>query len=73
MKRADGTTACERLSQIKSDDMFEVILQRIGPIAQPRNGKIRGRRNGLNLKDGVYFLTIESPRGNGSKKVIVQN
>lgn len=51
LKRADGTTACERLSQIKPDDMFEFILQRIGPMAQPRNGKIRGRCNALNLKD----------------------
>lgn len=51
LKRADGTTACERLSQIKPDDMFEFIVQRIGPMAQPRSGKIRGRCNALNLKD----------------------
>ena len=50
LKRPDGTTACERLSQIKPDDMFEFILQRIGPMAQPGNGKSRGCCNALNLK-----------------------
>jgi hypothetical protein len=42
LKRSNNTTACERLSDIIPEDMFEFIMERIGPLPEPRNGK--GRR-----------------------------
>jgi len=41
LKRSNETTACERLSGIKPDDMFEFIMQNIGSLPKPRYGKGR--------------------------------
>lgn len=50
LKRSDGTTACERLSSIKPDDMFEFIIQNIGSLADPRKSKTKEAYNALILK-----------------------
>ncbi len=39
LKRGDGTTACERLSGIKPDDLLTYILDNIDPLSQPRRRK----------------------------------
>ena len=51
LKRSDGTTACERLSEIKPDDLFEYILKKIVILPEPRKGRKRARDNPLILKD----------------------
>jgi hypothetical protein len=40
LKREDQTTACERLSGIKPECLFEFILKRIGPLPEPRIKKV---------------------------------
>lgn len=39
LEREDATTACERLSGIKPDNLFEFILKEIGPLPEPRRAK----------------------------------
>ena len=43
LRRADGTTACERLSGIKPDDMFGFIIKNLGPLSDPRKRKVKTR------------------------------
>lgn len=40
LKRDDQTTACERLSGIKPECLFEFILKNIGPLPEPRKKRI---------------------------------
>ncbi len=49
VKRADGTTACERLSDIKPKDMFAFIMSRIESLGAPRTRKSKKRDNLLNF------------------------
>lgn len=49
LKRSDGTTACERLSGIKPDDLFEYLLSHARPLSEPRRRKIKNQRGPLNL------------------------
>ena len=37
IEREDGTTACERLVGIKPDNIFDFILENLGPMPEPRN------------------------------------
>lgn len=39
LKRSDSTTACERLSGIKPDDLFQYLIANIGVLPQPRRTK----------------------------------
>lgn len=48
-KRADGTTACERLAGIKPKDMFAFIISRIEPLGSPRIRKSQKSDNILNF------------------------
>ncbi len=41
IKRADSTTAVERLCDLKPPDLFEWILKRVGKIPLPRNRQIK--------------------------------
>ncbi len=50
LKRSDGTTACERLSGIKPDDMLAYILSNVDPLSQPRRRKVKGTTKPLILR-----------------------
>jgi hypothetical protein len=39
LKRDDCSTACERLTGEKPDDLFEFIMENIGPLSEPRKRK----------------------------------
>ena len=41
LKRSDNSTACERLSGIKPDDLFEFIIENIGALPEPRKSKAK--------------------------------
>jgi len=40
LKRDDQTTACERLSGIKPECLFEFILKNIDPLPEPRRKRV---------------------------------
>tara|TARA_B110000879_G_C11121021_1_gene491796 strand:+ start:691 stop:906 length:216 start_codon:yes stop_codon:yes gene_type:complete len=48
LKRNDNSTACEILSGIKPDDLFQFIIDNIGALPEPR--KRKKRPEGLFLK-----------------------
>ena len=50
LQRADGSTACERLTGEKPEDLFEFIMSNIGPLSEPRKRKIKQKINPLILQ-----------------------
>jgi hypothetical protein len=50
LKREDGTTACERLTGEKPDDLFEFIMENIGSLSEPRKRKSTNHDKPLILK-----------------------
>ena len=50
IRRADGTTAAERLFDTEFPDLFEWLLERMEPLPLPRKGKSRVVSNPLNLQ-----------------------
>ena len=50
LKRDDNTTACERLTGEKPEDLFEYILKNIGPLKEPRKYKTQNNAKALILQ-----------------------
>lgn len=50
LKRSDKSTACERLSGIRPDDLFKFIIENIGPLPEPRSRKPNKTMKPLVLK-----------------------
>lgn len=50
IKRADGTTAAERLFGTEFPDLFEWLMEQMGDLPLPRKGKRRSVSNPLNLQ-----------------------
>ena len=50
LKRADGTTAAERFFGTQFPDLFEWLMEQMGPLPLPRQGKPRSAPNPLNLQ-----------------------
>ena len=52
LKRLDGTTAAERLFQVKPPDLFEWILEKIEGLPAARKSRKRKIHDPLIIKDG---------------------
>ena len=50
LKRADGTTAAERFFGTQFPDLFEWLMEQMGPLPLPRKGRVRAVANPLNLE-----------------------
>ena len=50
LKRTDGTTAAERFFGAQFPDLFEWLMEQMGPLPLPRKGRVRVAANPLNLE-----------------------